>query len=95
MSKNAVATTTGVTGNAVSTILVDEFEGFAGLGMDQVRTEDMSIPFLRVLAVAFKTAGHEQRPGRVVAILGGGGHGRSEREQQPSDDREPATDRQR
>lgn len=50
MSKNAVATTTGVSGNAVSIILVDEFEGFAGMGMDQVRTEDLSIPFLRILA---------------------------------------------
>jgi len=50
MSKNAVATTTGVSGNAISTIFVDDFEGFAGMGLDQVRTEDMSIPFLRVLA---------------------------------------------
>jgi hypothetical protein len=50
MSKNAVATTTGTTGNAISTILTEDFEAFAGMGMDQVRTEDMSIPFLRILA---------------------------------------------
>ena len=51
-------------------------------------------PFLCVFAVALDTAGHEQRPGSSVAILGGGGHDRSEREPQPSDDREPVTDRQ-
>ena len=51
-------------------------------------------PFLRVFAMAFDAAGHEQRSGSSVAIFGGGGHGRSEREQQPSDDREPASDRQ-
>ena len=50
MSKNAVATTTGVSGTNVTTYIPDEFEDFAGMGLDQVRTEDMSIPFLRVLA---------------------------------------------
>jgi len=47
MSKNAVATV-AVVGTAVA--LAGEFEDFAGLGMDQVSTDDMSIPFLRVLA---------------------------------------------
>lgn len=47
MSKNAVATVAAV-GTAVA--IAGEFEDFAGLGMDQVSTDDMSIPFLRVLA---------------------------------------------
>ena len=46
MAKNAVAVKE--TGTAVA--IPSEFEQFAGLGMDQVRTEDMSIPFLRILA---------------------------------------------
>ena len=46
MAKNAVATQAQSTAVAVA----EEFEQFANLGMDQVRTEDMSIPFLRILA---------------------------------------------
>lgn len=47
MTKNAVATVASV-GTAVA--LAGEFEDFAGLGLDQVSTDDMSIPFLRILA---------------------------------------------
>ena len=50
-------------------------------------------PFLRVLAMAFDTPGHEQRPGAVMATPVGG-YGRLKGEQQPDDDHEPATDRQ-
>ena len=53
MSKNAVATVGGA--GSVGTVVAfsgdsGNFEDFAGLGLDQVRTEDMSIPFLRILA---------------------------------------------
>ena len=48
MAKNAVAVaeekSTAVAG------LGDDFETLAGLGMEQVKTEDLSIPFLRILA---------------------------------------------
>lgn len=46
MAKNAVAVKAQSTAVAVAA----EFEQFAALGMDQVRPEDMSIPFLRILA---------------------------------------------
>tara|TARA_R110000868_G_scaffold279675_1_gene539728 strand:- start:6400 stop:7206 length:807 start_codon:yes stop_codon:yes gene_type:complete len=46
MAKNAVA----VSAQSTALTVADEFEQFAGLGMDQVRTEDMTIPFLRILA---------------------------------------------
>lgn len=47
MTKNSVATVASV-GTAVATS--GGFEEFAGMGLDQVRAEDMSIPFLRILA---------------------------------------------
>ena len=47
MSKNAVAVKAE---ESTALAIPSEFEQFAGLGMDQVRTEDMSIPFLRILA---------------------------------------------
>ena len=40
MAKNAVA----VSAQSTALTVADEFEQFAGLGMDQVRTEDMTIP---------------------------------------------------
>lgn len=46
MAKNAVA----VKESAGLPAIPSEFEEFAGLGMDQVRADDMSIPFLRILA---------------------------------------------
>lgn len=46
MAKNEVA----VKAQSTAVALPSEFEDFAGYGMDQVRTEDMSIPFLRILA---------------------------------------------
>lgn len=48
MAKNAVAVK-DETSTAVA-VLGADFEAFAGLGMEQVTTEDMSIPFLRILA---------------------------------------------
>lgn len=47
MSKNAVAVKAE---ESTALAIPSELEQFAGLGMDQVRTEDMSIPFLRILA---------------------------------------------
>lgn len=47
MSKNAVAVKAE---ENTALAIPSELEQFAGLGMDQVRTEDMSIPFLRILA---------------------------------------------
>lgn len=46
MAKNAV-TVKQETGVAVYR---EEFEKFAGMGMDEVHAEDMSVPFLRILA---------------------------------------------
>jgi len=46
MAKNAVA----VKAQSTAVVVAEEFEAFAALGMDQVRSEDMSIPFLRILA---------------------------------------------
>jgi len=46
MAKNAVA----VKAQSTAVVVAEEFEAFAALGMDQVRPEDMSIPFLRILA---------------------------------------------
>lgn len=46
MAKNAVA----VKAQSTAVAVAEEFEQFAGFGMDQVRPEDMSIPFLRILA---------------------------------------------
>lgn len=46
MGKNEVAVKAASTAVAIPS----EFEDFAGFGMDQVRQEDMSIPFLRILA---------------------------------------------
>ena len=47
MAKNAVAVQAQ---SSTALVVAEEFEQFAGLGMDQVRPEDMSIPFLRILA---------------------------------------------
>jgi hypothetical protein len=47
MAKNAVAVKAQSTAVAV---IAEEFEEFAALGMDQIRSEDMSIPFMRILA---------------------------------------------
>jgi hypothetical protein len=46
MAKNEVA----VKAASTAVALPSEFEDFAAAGMDQVRQEDMSIPFLRILA---------------------------------------------
>lgn len=46
MAKNAVA----VKAQSTAVAVAEEFEQHAALGMDQVRPEDMSIPFLRILA---------------------------------------------
>ena len=46
MAKNAVALKQTGTELAIPS----EFEQYANLGMEQVRTEDMSVPFLRILA---------------------------------------------
>jgi hypothetical protein len=46
MAKNAVA----VQAQSTAVTVADEFEDFAGFGMGEVRPEDMTIPFLRILA---------------------------------------------
>lgn len=46
MAKNAVA----VSAQSTAVTVADEFEQLAGYGMAEVRTDDMTIPFLRILA---------------------------------------------
>lgn len=48
MSKNAVAVKEEK--NTALAVLGEDFEAMAGLGMEQATTEDLSIPFLRILA---------------------------------------------
>jgi hypothetical protein len=47
MSKNAVAVKEE---KSTAVAIASDFEAFAGMGMEQVSTEDMSVPFLRILA---------------------------------------------
>ena len=48
MAKNAVAV--AAEKSTAVAVLGDDFEALAGLGMEQVKTDDLSIPFLRILA---------------------------------------------
>ena len=47
MTKNAVAVKKE---KSTAVAIAADFEAFAGMGMEQVSTEDMSVPFLRILA---------------------------------------------
>lgn len=48
MTKSTAVATKATTGTAVATL--SEFEEFAGIGMEDMGTEDLAVPFLRILA---------------------------------------------